>query len=143
MELIWGLLLVALSLLCWGGQTLALFAPALAERLALTDKEAAVEPAFYADGRGEARWDFFTLWTLLAAGVLLIFDSPAWPYFGLIGGAMYVYFAGRGVLTRVEMRRRGLRIGAERDVTMAFVALSVWGVAGLITVVAAAASLSG
>jgi len=32
---------------------------------------------------------------MVTAGVLLIVDSPAWPYFGLVGGGTYIHFAGR------------------------------------------------
>ena len=142
MGIIWGLVITALALLAWGGQTLSLFAPRMAERLSLTEVEDEVEPAFHADGRGEALWDFLTLWTLLVAGVLLVFDAAAWPYFGLVGGAFYVYFAGRGVLTRRELQRRDLRAGSEANLKNAYIMLPVWGVAGLITVVAAIVAVS-
>ena len=141
MGVVWGLVIAVLALVCWGGQALSLFAPARAERYGLADAEAEVEPVFYADGRGEALWDTLTLWTLLVAGVLLIFDAAAWPYFGIVGGAMYVYFGGRGVLVRREMQRRGQRIGSEATVKTAYAALSIWGVAGFITVIAAVVAL--
>jgi len=110
MQIFSGIVIVALSLLCWGGQAIVCFAPATGVKLGLTEAEAEVEPTFWADLRGEALWDFLTLWTLVVAGVLLIIDDSAWSYFGLVGGGMYVYFAGRGVAARVAMRRRGLRI---------------------------------
>lgn len=141
MGVVWGLVIAVLALVCWGGQTLALFAPAAAERYGLADVEADVDPVFYADGRGEALADTLTLWTLLAAGVLLVFDAAAWPYFGLIGGAVYVYFAARGIFVRREMQQRDQRIGSEAAVKTAFAALSIWGVAGLITVIAAIVAL--
>ncbi|MCP4966206.1 MAG: hypothetical protein GY926_13355 [bacterium] len=56
-----------------------------------------VEPTFWADIRAEALWDAMTLWVMAAAGVLLIADAAAWPYFGLVGGGMYLYFGGRGI----------------------------------------------
>lgn len=121
---------------------MSLFARETAERLSLTEQEADVEPAFYADVRGEALWDVLTLWTLLAAGVLLIVDAAAWPYFGIVGGAIYVYFAGRGVATRREMLRRGLRAGTAENVKTAFIVLPVWGIAGLVTLVAAVMALN-
>ncbi len=142
MSVIWGLVISALALLCWGGQALSLFAPDTAARLSLTERPGDVEAAFHADVRGEAVWDFLTLWTLLAAGVLLTVGSAAWPYFGLIGGAMYVYFAGRGVLTRREMTRRRLRIGNPANVWAAFVMLPVFGAAGLVTLIAAVYTLT-
>lgn len=94
------------------------------------------------DIRGEALWDFLTLWTLLAAGVLLILDNRAWAYFGLVGGGMYVYFAGRGILTRLEMQRRGFRIGKPQNVGTAYIFLAVWGAVGLVTIIAAVVALS-
>ena len=142
MATIWGVAILLLAAVCWGGQTLALFAPATAERLGLTDNPDDVDPAFYADVRGEAAWDFLTLWTLGVAGVLLILDASAWAIFGAIGGATYVYFGGRGVLVRREMTRRGLRIGTASAVKTAYWALSIWAVAGLITLIAAAVALT-
>ena len=127
MQIFLGIVVVALSLLCWGGQTLVCFAPATGAKLGLSEREADVEPTFWADVRGEALWDFLTLWTLLVAGVLLIIGHSAWPYFGLVGGGMYVYFAGRGIFTRVTMMRRGLRIGTPQGakVALAFLATGV------------------
>lgn len=136
MGIVWGVVIALLALLAWGGQTYALFSPEAAARLTLTEAEDEVDPAFWADVRGEATWDFFTLWTLLVAGILLIVDAAAWPYFGMIGGAVYVYFGGRGVLTRRELQRRHLRIGSAAGVKSAYVMLPVWGVAGLVTLIA-------
>jgi hypothetical protein len=141
MQISWGIALLASSLLCWGGQTIVYFAPATGARLGLSEAEANVEPTFWADVRGEALWDFLTLWTLVAAGVLLIIDHAAWTYFGLIGGGMYVYFAGRGICARVVMRRRGLRIGSPQSVKVVFAFLAIWGVTGLVTIVTAVAAL--
>jgi hypothetical protein len=142
MGVVWGLVIAVLALVCWGGQALALFAPTTAERFGLADLEAEVDPVFYADGRGEALWDTATLWTLLVAGVLLMFDSDAWPYFGLGGGAMYVYFAGRGIFARRAMQRMGQRIGSVASVKTALAALTIWGMAGMITVIAAIVALA-
>jgi len=90
MQILWGIVIVALSLLCWGGQAVVCFAPATGARLGLSEAEANVEPTFWADVRGEALWDVLTLWTLVVAGVLLIIDNTAWAHFGLVGGGMYV-----------------------------------------------------
>ena len=137
-----GIVVVLLSLLCWGGQAISLLSPDTAERLSLTEAAGSVEPAFYADVRGEALWDTLTLWVTIVAGILLISDHSAWPYFGLVGGAMYVYFAGRGVATRRSLQRRGLRIGTPQNVAVGYVFLTVWGVMGLATVLAAVMTLT-
>jgi hypothetical protein len=106
------------------------------------ESEHDVEPAFWADIRGEAAWDFWTLWTLVVAGLLLILDISAWAYFGLIGGGIYLYFAGRGVFARLAMQRRGLRFGAPKGVKVGLGFLAVWGVTALITIAAAVVALS-
>jgi hypothetical protein len=141
MQVVAGIVVVVLSLLCWGGQTISWLSPATAVKLTLMEAEDDVEPVYWADIRGEAAWDALTLWTMLAAGILLIADSDSWAYFGLVGGGMYVYFAGRGILTRVVMQRRGLRIGAPANVKIGLTFLAIWGVMGVVTIVAAIAAL--
>ena len=141
MEVFWAVVLIVFGLLAWGGQTVSRFAPDVAVSLNLTEGRESVEPVFWADGQGEALWDFLTLWTLVVAGVLLLIDHESWPIFGLIGGGVYVYFAGRGILTRLEMQRSGFRIGEPSNVRLGLIMLAVWGVIGLITIVAAAMSL--
>ncbi len=142
MNIIWGLVVVIFALIAWGGQTISLFSPALAAGWGLTEDEEEVEATYWADVRAEARWDFLTLWTLLVAGVLLVVDAAAWPYFGLVGGGIYVYFAGRGVLARLEMQRRGFRIGAPANVRAAYFFLPMLGAVGAVTIAAAAIALS-
>ena len=143
MEVAWGVVLIVLGLLAWGGQTLSWFAPNAAEKLSLVETEETVEPVFWADIRGESLWDFLTLWTLVVAGGLLLLDHQAWPYFGLIGGSIYVYFGGRGIFTRLEMRRRGFRVGESSNVRLGLIMLAVWGVIGIITIVTATTTLAG
>ena len=143
MEIILGVVLIVLGLLAWGGQTLSRFAPDTATKLSLVEKRETVEPVYWADIRGEALWDFLTLWTLVVAGVLLLIDHQAWPYFGLVGGSIYLYFAGRGILTRVEMQRAGFRVGDSRSVQLGLVMLAVWGIVGLTTILIATTTLSG
>ena len=141
MNVLGGLAITVLALLAWGGQAIARLAPDTAARWGLAEAEEDVEPTFWADIRGEAAWDMVSLWTLVAAGVLLVVDQPAWAYFGLVGGGMFLYFAGRGILTRLEMQRRGLRIGDPASVRTGMIALAVWGVTALGTIIAAVRAL--
>jgi hypothetical protein len=88
-------------------------------------------------------WDTFTLWTMVVAGVLPSVDSSAWPYFGLVGGGMYLYFGGRGLASRAAMRGQGLRIGAPENVRLGFVFSAIWSVMALITIIAAVIAFAG
>lgn len=141
MEIALGIVVVVLSLLGWGGQTIAWLAPKTAVKLTLMEAEEDVEPTYWADIRGEAPWDSLTLWTLLVAGVLLIADNSVWAYFGLVGGGMYLYFAGRGILTRVVMQRRRFRVGKPQNLRVGYALLAIWGVVAVITIIAAALAL--
>ena len=137
MDTIWGILLIAFGLIAWGGQVLSAFTPRLAEQLGLTEPEAEVNTAFYADVLGEARWDSLTLWTLPFAGILIILNSPIWVYFGLVGGSMYLYFAGRAIFTRLVLKRKGVRIGKPELVKIYFIFVTLWGLIGLATIIKA------
>lgn len=141
MTTLWGIVTVALALLAWVGQVISWLAPDTAVRLSVMESEDSVEPSFYADVRGEAMWDSLTLWTMVVAGVLLATGNSWWTYFGLVGGSMFVYFAGRGIASRVSIQRAGFSVGARRTVTQAYVFLALWGTIGLITVIAAFNSL--
>ena len=86
------------------------------------------------EGRGRfgeaARWGRGAI-SMVAAAVVAVFGG--FLLFGLFAAGMYVYFAGRGILARLELQNRGHRVGDPAGVRVAMVALMVWGVAGLIT----------
>jgi hypothetical protein len=139
MNLIWGVILILFTLiLCWLAQVITVLAPNLAARLGLSEPEADVDPTFFADVRGEAIWDALIVWTLPVAGVLLVLDNPLWVCFGLIGGGVYLYFAGRGIVTRLVMQRRGIRIGKPGTVKLYYAYLIVEGLIALVTIILAA-----
>ena len=142
MRILGGIILLALSLLCWGGQTIVWLMPKASVKLGLSEAKEDVEAAYWADIRGEAAWDFFTLWTMLPASILLILDESAWAYFGLVGGGIYVYFAGRGIFTRIAMRQRGFRVGAAANLKLGYAFLAIWGLMGLVTIAAAGRALA-
>ncbi len=142
MNLIWGTVLIVFTLLlCWLAQVVNALSPALAVRLGLAEPKADVDHTFYVDGRGEAIWDAVILWTLPVAGVLLLLDNPWWPYFGLVGGGMYLYFTGRLLIVRRMMQRRGIRIGKPQTVKLYNGVLILWGLVALITIGIALTSL--
>ena len=137
MDIIWGIVLIVFGLIAWGGQVLSILTPTLAEKFGLIEPEADVNTAFYADARGETKWDSLTLWTLPFAGILIILNSQLWIYFGLVGGSMYLYFAGRAIFTRLELKRKGVRIGKPELLKMYFIFVTLWGLIGLSTIIKA------
>lgn len=142
MNILWGAVLVVFTLvLCWLGQVINASSPRLAARLGLAEPETDVDPTFFVDGRGEAIWDALILWTLPVAGILLILDSPWWAYFGLVGGGMYLYFAGRMIVVRLMMQQHGIRIGKPETVKLYNAVLTLWGLIAVVTIIMAVAAL--
>lgn len=88
-----------------------------------------MNPTFFADMHGEAIWGALSLWTLTIAGILLIIiiNKTLWTYFGLIGGGMYLYFAGRGVASQLTMQRHGIQIGRSKKLRIKYMILTLWG----------------
>jgi len=142
MDIIWAILLIIFGVLAWGGQMLSALTPKFAEKLGLIEPEADVDTAFYADARGEAKWDSITLWTLPFAGLLIILNSQLWIYFGMVGGSMYLYSAGRAIFTRLELKRKAVGIGRPEQLKIYFIFVTLWGLIGLATVIKAVRALS-
>ena len=135
MHVFWGVILIIFTMLvCWLGQAISVFSPKLALKLGLTESESDVDSTYYADVRGEAIWDTIILWTLPVAGILLILNNALWAYFGLVGGGSYLYFAGRGIVTRIVMQRRGIRIGAPGTLKLFYVFLLLWSLIAVVTI---------
>ena len=113
------------------------FLTPLATRLGFIEPESDVDRTFFVFERSLAVNDTIWTWTLPTAGILLIMNSPLWIYFGLVGGGMYLYFSGAGILSRLAMKRRAIRIGSQKAVAQAYVALTLWGLIGLVTIIMA------
>ena len=142
MNIIWGAILIIFTgILCWLGQVINASSPTLAARLGLTEPESDVDPTYFVDSRGEAIWDALILWTLPVAGILLIINNPWWVYFGLVGGGMYLYFAGRMLVVRLAMQRHGIRIGKPETVKLYNAVLILWGLLAVVTIIMALAAL--
>lgn len=139
MDVVAGVVVIALSLPCWGGQVVSWFFPSVAQRWKLTEAPESVDPVFAADVRGEARWDAMTLWTMPLAGLLLMVGSEAWSYLGLVAGGMYIYFGGRGIASRMTIKAEGHRIGAPDYLPTAYGALAMWTLLGFAVVAGAVA----
>lgn len=113
----------------------------MAARLGLAEPESDVDRTYFLDGRGEAIWDALILWTLPLAGVLLLLNNPAWAYFGLLGGGMYLYFAGRTLVVRRVMLQHEVAIGKPDTVKLYTAVLILWGLIAVVTIAMAMAAL--
>lgn len=134
MNIICGSIIIIFSFIAWVGQVISAYSYNNAQALGLAEKESDVDPVFLADMKGEAIWDSLILWILPVAGILLILDHPSWIYFGLVGGGSHLYFAGRGIIVRMMMQRKGIRIGNSATIKTAYIFLSIWGLISLISI---------
>jgi hypothetical protein len=134
MYTIWAVILTILTGVAFIGQFISALWPKTAAAAGLAERETEVGPTFYADARGEAFWDAAVLWTLPAAGVLMLLKSHLWVWFGLIGGPMYLYFAGRGIVVRLSLKKRSIRIGSNQTVATALIFLALWGASAAVTI---------
>ena len=139
---IWSIVLIAFCLvLCWMGQATVFFNPTLAAKIGLVEPEEDVNPGLWADLLGESACDTLWLWTLGVAGILLWNNHPFWPYFGLPGAGMYVYFGTRGILQRAYVLKLGISYGAVKYIYFAMVLCGIWAVIGLVTIAVAMSAL--
>ena len=60
--------------------------------------------------------DILLAWMLPAAALLMMLGHPWWPPLALAGGAVYLYFCGVFMITRVVLKRRGVPIGRPSSV---------------------------
>lgn len=137
MDVIWGAVLTVLTLIGWVGQVIYAISPQLGAKLGMGEAESNVDPVFYVDAHGEAIWDAMIIWTLPIAGLLLMFSNSLWVYFGLIGGGSYLYFSGRNLITRIMMQRHGISIGTPGNIRVAYLFITLWGLAAIITIIMA------
>jgi len=139
LNLIWGIILVSVTLKCWIGQIITALSPKLAVKIRIAESASDVDSTFFSDMRGQAIWDAISLWTLPVAGVLLIIHNAVWTFFGLVGGGIYLYFVGRGIASRLIMQRRGINIGRSNLKVIFF--LTLWGIIAIVTIIIAIATL--
>ena len=142
MNLIWGVILISVTLKCWIGQFIIALSPKVAVKIRIAEPESDVDPTFFADMRGEAIWGALSLWTLPIAGILLIINNALWTYFGLVGGGIYLYFAGRGIASRLTMQRHGIHIGKTKNLKLNYLILTLWGLIAIVTIIMAVATLT-
>ena len=139
-ERIWAMLLILWCLIvCWMGQVLVFVAPNVAMQFGLSEPADSVNPTLWADLQGEAVTDtLLVVWTLGVAGLLLLLlpsrHQTLWPYFGLVGSGMYVYFGVRGIFQRLFLQAHDISYGSPSYQAFAMAMCASWALTGLVTI---------
>jgi hypothetical protein len=99
----------------WVGQTISTINYPFATRVGLQESMEGTDPLFQHLEHNTAKWDMVTLWTLFAAGLLMVINSNWWPYLALIAGGVYFDAGGRELVKILGMKAEDQRIGTQRD----------------------------
>ena len=117
---------VGLGIICilygafgWLGQLISGLNYPLAQRLGLQESSEGTDPLFRCAEANTARWDSLVLWTLMAAGALMVMDHPWWPVLSLVAGGIYLDGAGRESMKYLSLHKSGVRIGTSKQMKIA------------------------
>ena len=138
-----GVIVVILGLICWVGQTMAVFFLPTAIKLGLFEPEHEVDPSMYLFERmSQGIMDLLLTWILPLSALLMILGQPSWPLFALVGGGVYLYFPGVFMITRIVLKQNGKSVGRPSSVRSANMFGSLWILSAITMIVLAVMRLS-
>ncbi len=141
LQLAIGLASLVLGLLLWGGQVISVTNLPLAQRLGLQEKDEEVDALYQRLELQTARWDVAVLWTLVAAGGLLLADHSWWPWVALVAGGLTIDTAGRELGKLAGLRAEGVRTGSLGDIRTYVATMAAMAALGAVLIVAAVAAI--
>jgi len=118
MRVVFGILCLIAGLL-YLGQLISIVNFSLAQRLGLQESPDRADPISSHVELWAARWDVLWLWTLPAAGILMLIDHWFWPYAAMIGGGAFVDAGGREAAKVLGLKEKGVEVGSRRDFLLA------------------------
>ena len=138
-----GIFVIIAGLICWIGQSLSFLAPKIALKLGLLEPAEDIDQTLYIiEAKALGLNDMLLTWTLPLSGFLMLFKNQLWPYLGLIGGCIFIYFSGLIILSRVFLKQQGKKVGSPSAVKVAYVFSVVWLLAAVGMIVLAFIELS-
>ena len=118
------------------GQFVSVIDFKLAQRLGLQENPATTDPIVQPLEMWVARWDLCWLWTLPAAGILMLIDHAWWPFAAMLGGGAFVDTGGREAAKGFGLRQHGVSTGSPREnrlATFVFVYFIAVGILAIVT----------
>ena len=136
------ILVILLGLICWLGQALVVFAPRVAVKLGVNERKEDVDRSMYLFERfSQGIMDVLLTWTLPASALLMLLGNEYWPILALVGGGVYLYFPGVFSITRIVLKREGMKIGSPASEVTAYVFGTLWTLSALFMIALAVAEL--
>lgn len=133
MRVLFGLLCLV-ALLLYVGQLISVINFGLAQRLGLQESPEHADPMSSRLESWTARWDLWVLWTVPAAGILMVIDYWFWPYAAMIGGGAFVDAGGREAAKVLGLREQGRQVGTRREFLLAMAVYVYLIVAGCVSI---------
>jgi hypothetical protein len=117
-RIIFGIMCLIAGLL-YLGQLISVANVRLAQGLGLQESPEHTDPLSSHLELWTARWDLWVLWTLPAAGILMLIEHWAWPYAAMIGGGAFVDAGGREAAKVLGLKDQDVRVGSQREFRIA------------------------
>jgi hypothetical protein len=138
-----GIVVFVLGLVAWAGQSLSFFAPALATRLGVLEPKGDIDPSLrIIEAKAEGLMDLLLAWTLPASALLMLLDHPLWPYLGIFGGGVFLYFSGLITFSRIFITAAGRNAGSAASKNAAYLFSVLWAASSVAMISLAAVHLS-
>ena len=137
-----GIAIIIVGLICWIGQTLAVIAMPTAVKLGVFEPEEEVDQSMYLFERySQGIMDVLLTWILPASAAMMLLDYAHWPLFALVGAGVYLYFPGVFSITRVVLKRHGMKVGSRASEVTAYVLGALWTLSAILMIALAIAEL--
>ena len=119
--------MIIVGLICWIGQSLTVFALPTAIRLGLSEPENEIDHSLNLIERfAQGIMDILLTWILPVGAILMLAGKSYWPLFALVGGGVYLYFPGVFMITRIILKRHGIKVGRPSSVKAAYIFGWIW-----------------
>lgn len=143
MNLIIGIAVIVAGSICWVGQALSFFTPAMAAKLGVCEAEGEIDPVLYLiETKAHGLTDTALTWTLPLSALLMILNVSVWPILALMGGGIYLYFSGIIMLNRVFLKRHGRNVGKASSECTAYVFGFIWIISAIAMITLAIGEIS-
>ena len=137
-----GVLVIVLGLICWLGQAFVVFTPHVAVKLGVVEPEEDLDKSMYLFERySQGIMDILLTWLLPASALMMLLDHKNWPILALVGGGVYLYFPGVFSITRIVLKRNGLKVGSPASEVAAYILGVLWTLSAIYMIVLAIAEI--
>ena len=137
------ILVIVLGLICWVGQSLVTFAPGVAVKLGVFEPEEDLDRSMYLFERfSQGIMDVLLTWMLPVSALMMLLGYQHWPILALVGAGVYLYFPGVFSITRIVLKRKGMKIGKPASELTAYILGTLWTLSAICMIVLAFAELA-